>query len=74
MNIYALKREKGVKADEMTAFVVIAETELGARKLAAQSAGDEGAYPWAFEATAVKVGTAESGIMTGVLLGSFNAG
>jgi hypothetical protein len=71
MDIFSLKRDTGPAADEATAFVVVAETAHEARKLAAQSAGSEGAYPWAFEAELVKVGTAESDVAAGVLLGSY---
>jgi hypothetical protein len=74
MDIYSLKREGGAKPDEFSAFVIIAPTGHEARRLAALAAADEGAYPWAFEATLVKVGTAEPGIAAGILLGSFNAG
>jgi hypothetical protein len=74
MDIYSLKREEGPKTDEAVAFVVVAPTEHEARRLAAAAAGGEGAYPWAFEATLVKVGTAEPGIAAGVLLGSYTGG
>lgn len=72
MDIFSLKRS-GADRGEAAAFVVIAPSEHEARKLAAMSAGCEGAFPWAFEATLAKVGTAEPGITSGVLLGSFIA-
>lgn len=72
MDIFSLKR-KDADRGEAAAFVVIAPTEHEARRLAAMSAGREGAYPWAFEAELAKIGTAEPGITAGVLLGNFVA-
>lgn len=74
MDIYSLRREEGANPDEADAFVVVAPTGHEARRLAALGAGDEGAFPWAFEAKLFKVGTAEPGIEPGVLLRSFRAG
>jgi hypothetical protein len=74
MDIYTLRREEDAGVDEAYAFVVIAPSELEARKMAAQGAGDEGAYPWAFEAAAVKAGTAVPGMVAGILLRGFNSG
>lgn len=72
MDIFTLRRDdQDVQLDEAAAFVVVAESTHEARKLAAQSAGKEGAYPWAFEAACVKVGTAEPDMVAGVLLGNF---
>jgi hypothetical protein len=71
MDIYSLKRKEAAGPGEAWAFVVIAPTGHEARRLAAISAGSEGAYPWAFEAELGKVGTAEPGIEAGVLLGSY---
>jgi hypothetical protein len=73
MDIFSLKRTDGAKRSEAAAFVVVAESAHEARRLAALSAGSEGAYPWAFEAELVKAGTAEPNVTAGVLLGSFVA-
>jgi hypothetical protein len=71
MNIYALKRKDTAGKGEAVAFVVVAPTGGEARRLAAMSAGREGAFPWAFEVEPVKVGTAEPNITPGILLGNY---
>jgi hypothetical protein len=68
MDIFSLKRSDAGRG-EAAAFVVVALTEHEARRLSALNAGAEGAYPWAFEADCVKVGTAEPDITAGMLLG-----
>ena len=72
MEIFSLKRD-AQKTDrgEFAAFVVVAESEHGARRLAALAAGNEGAFPWAFEAECARVGTAAPDVPLGILMGQY---
>ena len=46
MNIYKLSRFARTLYDEVDSFVILAESVDMARRIAADDAGDEGAYTW----------------------------
>jgi hypothetical protein len=76
LNVYLLTRDvnEGPSYEAAAAFVVVASSPHEARKLAALGAGEEGAFPWAFEAEVKFVGTAEADQAAGVIIRDFRNG
>lgn len=72
MNIYRLERAK-CGYDEVSGFIVVARSEVDARRFAADEAGDEGCDVWQ-TVPCVCLGTAKEGVPGGVHLRDFCAG
>ena len=75
-NIYHLARKGVTRYDEVSAFVIIAASPDEARRMAADDAGDEGAYTWVDPAdtSCVVIGTALPEAIPGPVVRSFHAG
>lgn len=76
LTIYAVADEgtTGPSVDTQRGIVVIAANETRARQIAADNAGDEGVYPWAFTAKVTPLGYAAKDITEGLVLRDFRAG
>lgn len=75
LTIYAVADEATTgDPDVQRGVVVIAPSETRARQIAADNAGDEGVYPWAFTAKVTALGTAARDITEGLVLRDFRAG
>jgi hypothetical protein len=73
LGIYVLKYGDA-GPDEMAGIVVAARSPFEARKLAAEEAGRDHAYPWAFTATCTFTGMAVDDVKPGVILSDYNCG
>lgn len=73
LTVWHLTREH-FEYDECDAFVVIADTSLRARELAALDAGAEGPDVWLRSMDVAPIGDARDELSEGVVVRSFNAG
>jgi hypothetical protein len=72
LGVYVL-RHGDAGPDELAGIVVAARTPFEARRMAADATRAEEAYPWAFTATCVLIGTAADDVKPGSLLADFNS-
>lgn len=73
LGIYVLKYDDA-GPEEMAGIVVAAISPFEARKQAAEAAGREGAYPWAFTVTCTFTGKAAEDVKPGVIMSDYNCG